>query len=115
MTSSLSVAARHSWFWKLEEHPHSTTVEPLAARQWPSTRIVPSWTVVHDWFDLPVQLDRSTFVPFAVFEPGSSRHFPVPPTCLICPAKPLLAAGIAQVNVVEPDAYRPSDAETCTV
>src|SRR5215471_12370026 len=92
-------------------------LSPTTSRHLPRTRMVPSCTRVHDSFGWPVsQVHTSTSVPFAVLPPGSSKHFALPPTCLIYPVRPLLAAAaIVQVNDVEPVPCSVSDAETVTL
>src|ERR1700739_841268 len=80
-------------------HTYNSTYFPLAARQRPSTRIEPSCTSVHDWFDSPCHLARSTGVPPVVLPDGSSRHLPLPPCWRIDPVVPLSAAALTvQVN-----------------
>ena len=55
-------------------------------------------------------------MPFAVLPAGSSRHLPLPPTCLIWPALPLSDAALTvQVNDADPAPPRPSAAVTATL
>src|ERR1700722_2404977 len=56
------------------------------------------------------------WVPWAVLLDGSSRHLPLPPTCLICPAVPLAEAALTvQVNDAVPVPPRVSAAATVTL
>src|ERR1700722_5597447 len=97
-------------------HEYSSTWLPLAARQRPSTRIVPSWTAVHDWFDLPVQVARSMAVPPVVAPDGSARHLSLPPCWWIDPVVPLSAAATTvQVNDAVAVTPSPSFAVTFTL
>src|SRR5262249_22530661 len=91
----------------LPSHGYSSTLAPLAARQWPRTRIVPSCAAVHAWLDLPVQVARSIAVPLVVLDDGSSRHLLLPLCCWIAPVVPLFAATWI-VHVNDADAVAPS-------
>src|SRR5215469_3712570 len=91
----------------LPSQGYSSTLVPLAARQCPRTRMLPSCTEVHAWFDLPVHVARSIAVPAVVRDDGSSRHMLLPPCCESDPVMPLSAtAWTVQVN--EADAVAPS-------
>ena len=122
LTSWASVAACQTWEPSSELHGSSSSLAPLAVllptvcRHLPPVLSVPSWTTVQRWFDLPVQLHRLMRVPLAVLPDGSSRHLPLPPICLICPAVPASAAALTvQVNDDVPVPPRASEAETVTL
>src|SRR5215469_8885919 len=100
----------------LPSHGYSSTLVPLAARQCPRTRMLPSCTEVHAWFDVPVQVARSIAVPAVVRDDGSSRHLLLPPCCASDPVIPLPATAlIVQVNDADAVAPSPSVAVTFTL
>src|SRR5262249_1956881 len=90
-------------------HGYSSTDVPLAVRQWPSTRMVPSCTAIQFWFDLPVQVHSSIGLAVVVLAAVSSRHLLLPPCCRIRPTGPVAAAALTvQVKLAVAVAPAPS-------